>query len=435
MRAAKGESMRIAVIGAGQVGTTLGRGWANAGHEVVYGVREPSASAPHAGAKVDSVRGAVAAGDVVTLVTPWAAVPDALRAAGDFGGKPLLDVTNPVGPGLTLAMGHTTSGAEEVARLATNARVVKAFNSTGFEIMANPVFGARRALMPVAGDDPTAVQIATTLASDLGFEGVGLKSLARARELEPLAVLWMKLAMQMGHGRGIAFVLGRRAPGDTAPTPTTSARRRVITVVGSGNIGGPLARAWVRAGHDVRVAARDTTSSEVRELAALGATPRPIAGAAEGAEVVVLAIPAGAVVETARAVGSLEGKIVVDCTNAIAKGFTLQYGHTTSSAEEVAKALPGVRVVRAFHQQGAETLENPRFGGLAATSFVAADDADARALVCDLATDVGLDAIDAGPLASARYLEPITLLWVAMAQAIGTRDFGLSLLHRAPSAR
>lgn len=364
------------------------------------------------------------------LATPWSAVPDAVRAAGDFGGKPLIDVTNPIGPGFALTLGHTGSGAEEVARLARNARVVKAFNTTGLENMANPAFGERRVVMPVAGDDPSAVDVAAKLASDIGFESVGLKGLARARELEPLAMLWIKLALQWGLGRNIAFGISRRSAGEQQAPARTSAHRRVITIVGSGNIGGALARAWIAAGHEVRVATRDAGSKEVSELVSLGAKAVAVPGAAQGADVIVFAIPAGAVVDVARSLGPLEGKIVVDCTNAIAKGFTLQYGHTTSSSEEIAKTLPGARVVRSFNQQGAEVLQNPYFGGLPATNFIAADDDDARHTVRELAGDVGLDAVEAGPLSSARYLEPITLLWVAMAQAIGTRQFGLSLLRR-----
>lgn len=422
--------MRVAVIGAGKVGMTLGRAWARAGHEIVYGVRERAASAPHEGARVDSVRGAATAGDVVALVVPWAVAGEALAEAGDLAGKPLVDVTNPIGPGFALALGHTTSGAERVAALAPSARVVKAFNTTGLENMANPAFGARRVVMPVAGDDADAVATVAKLASDIGFEPVALKALLRARELEPLALLWVDLAMRLGHGRNIAFGLARREPGDRAPAARTASARRRIAIVGSGNIGGALARAWLRAGHDVRIATRDASAKDVAELVALGATTAPIEDGARDRDVVVFAIPAGAVVDVAKAMGGLAGKIVVDCTNAIAKGFTLQFGHTTSSAEELAKALPAAKVVRAFNQQGAEVLQNPVFGGVRATTFVASDDEDARGVIVDLATDAGLDAVPTGPLASSRLLEPITLLWVAMAQALGTREIAITLLRR-----
>jgi predicted dinucleotide-binding enzyme len=126
--------MRVGIIGAGQVGTTLGKGWVKAGHRVVYGVREPGAAPPHEGAEVDSVSGAAPAADVVARTAPWAAMSDALTAAGDLRGKPLLDVTNPIGPGFALALGHTTSGAERVAslaRLRSSVRETSAVRSRG----------------------------------------------------------------------------------------------------------------------------------------------------------------------------------------------------------------------------------------------------------------------------------------------------------------
>ncbi len=421
--------MRIAVIGAGNVGTTLGSGWAAAGHEVSYGVRDASRGAPHAGATMRSVSEAVREGDVAVLATSWEAAPAALEAAGDFAGKPLIDVTNPIGAGFKLTHGHDTSGGEQVASLARNARVVKAFNCTGLENMKNPRYGEHRAVMPVAGDDASANAMAATLAGDLGFDPVVLDSLRHARELEPLALLWISLAMPWGHGRDIAFGLAKRT-GAEVRVDRPAAQSRALTVVGGGSIGGALTRAWMAAGHRVRVAARDGAAPESQALRAVGAEIVPLRGSAEGADAVVFAIPAGAVVDAAAEMGALAGKVVVDCSNAIGKGFTLQYGHTTSSAEELAKRLPGARIVRAFNQQGAETLVNPTFGNLRAASFVAADDAEARSLVKGLATDVGLDAIEAGPLDSSRYLEPMTTLWIAMARARGTRELGLTLLRR-----
>ncbi len=422
--------MRIAIIGAGPVGAGLGNSWARSGHEITYGVRSP---ASHPGLKAASVRDAVAGAELAVLATPWAAVGEALASAGDFAGRVLVDVTNPIGPGFALAVGHTTSGAEQVAALARGARVVKAFNTTGLENMANPRYGSRRLVMPVAGDDHDAVAATMALAADLGFEGVALPSLARARELEPLALLWIKLALQWGLGREIGFAIARRAGADRAHRKITETPRS-IAIVGTGNIGGALARGWLAAGHRVALAVRDADAAEVKELTALGARAVPVAGSAAGADVVVFAVPAGAVASIAPTLGSLDGKIVVDCTNAIGKGFTLQYGHTTSSSEELAKALPKARVVRSFNQQGAEILVDPMFDGLPATNFVASDDADARAVVAGLARDLGLDAVEAGPLASSRLLEPITILWVAMAKAIGSRELGLCVLRRQPAA-
>jgi 8-hydroxy-5-deazaflavin:NADPH oxidoreductase len=209
--------MNIAVIGAGRVGGTLGRRAGTAGHAVTFGVRTPADRSHDAlrddGLQVTGVRDAVVASQVVILATPWAAVPDALSAAGDFGGRVLIDATNPIAPGFVLAHGHTDSGAEQIARWAPSARVVKAFNSTGVENMANPSYGDRRALMLVCGDDVDARSGVRGLAEEIGFEAIDIGPLARARLLEPMALAWITLAGPLGHGRDIAFGLLRRRDG------------------------------------------------------------------------------------------------------------------------------------------------------------------------------------------------------------------------------
>src|SRR5262245_2861629 len=115
-----------------------------------------------------------------------------------------------------------------------------------------------------------------------------------------------------------------------------------IAIIGSGNIGGGLARAWVMRGHQITFGARDPAGAELaQECAAIGARAATVKAAIEGAEVVVLAIPAKAIDDVIAAAGSLAGKIVIDCTNSVAPGMQLVYGHTTSAAEELAKKLPG----------------------------------------------------------------------------------------------
>lgn len=205
--------MRVGVIGAGKVGQTLGRGLAAAHHEITYGVRDPRADKYHslrgAGA-LATVRGAVEWAEVVLLTTPWAAAEAALEAAGDFAGRPLLDATNPIGPGFALTHGHTDSGGEQVARWAKGARVVKVFNTTGVENMADPTYGDRRAAMCLCGDDEDACQVAASLAEDLGFEPLFAGPLENARLLEPAALLWIDLALRRGQGRNFAFGVLRR---------------------------------------------------------------------------------------------------------------------------------------------------------------------------------------------------------------------------------
>jgi predicted dinucleotide-binding enzyme len=210
--------MRIGIIGAGNVGGALGKGWARAGHQVVFGVRDARADkvqkvvreAP--GGRAASVQEAAAHGEVIVLTTPWGeATQAALRAAGDLRGKALLDCTNPLKPDLSgLALGHTTSAAEQVAAWAPGARVVKIFNTTGANNMEAPDYDGLAATMFYAGDDQDAKTMAGMLASDLGFEPVDAGPLANARLLEHLAMLWIYLAYPGGLGREIAFKLLRR---------------------------------------------------------------------------------------------------------------------------------------------------------------------------------------------------------------------------------
>src|SRR5262245_23088418 len=147
--------MRIAIIGAGNVGGTLGAAWAKRGHDVFFGVRDPADAKlkellGRVGAKARAARvgDAVAPAEVVALTVPWPAAQDALRAAGDLVGKILLDCTNPLTPDLSgLTVGHTTSGAEQVAAWAAGARVVKIFNATGYPNMETPEYGEGRSMM------------------------------------------------------------------------------------------------------------------------------------------------------------------------------------------------------------------------------------------------------------------------------------------------
>ncbi len=210
--------MKIAIIGAGNVGGTLGTAWAAKGHDVVFGVRDPrdtrvQALVKAAGdrARAASVQEAAAACDLVVLATPWDATQDAIKSAGPLAGKILVDATNPLEPDLSgLALGHHTSAGEEVARRAPGAKVVKAFNTIGAQHMANPRFGSQRASLFLCGDDAGAKKTVAGLAEALGFEAVDAGPLAQARLLEPLAMLWISLAYAQGQGTDIAFKLLRK---------------------------------------------------------------------------------------------------------------------------------------------------------------------------------------------------------------------------------
>jgi len=208
--------MRIGIIGAGNVGGTLGRGWARAGHEVTFGVRnvaDPKTAEllKDSTAKAASVAEAAAFGEVVVFATPWEATQDAVKSAGDLAGKIVLDTTNPLAPNLSgLTHGFETSAGERVASWASGAKVVKIVNTPGANNMADPDFNGTAASMFYCGDDAGAKAAAARLASDLGFDPVDAGNLEQARLLEPLALLWIRLAYVQKQGRDIAFKLMKR---------------------------------------------------------------------------------------------------------------------------------------------------------------------------------------------------------------------------------
>jgi 8-hydroxy-5-deazaflavin:NADPH oxidoreductase len=203
-----------------------------------------------------------------------------------------------------------------------------------------------------------------------------------------------------------------------------------IAIIGSGNIGGGLARAWRKRGHVVTFGARNVDDAELRALCEeIGARAASVRDAVTGAEVVVLAMPAK-VVDDVAAAADFKGKLVIDCTNNVGPGMTLVHGHTTSWAEQVATKLPGAKVFKSFNAQGAENLANPVYGDQRATNFFCGDDPEAKAIVRQLVEDVGFDAVDAGNLQAARLLEPLMLLWIHASKTVGSRDIAFKLLRR-----
>ena len=210
--------MKIAVIGSGNVGGTLGTRWAGGGHTVTFSSRHPDSPeirqlVARAGgnARAASVAEAAAASDVVLIATPWRATRQGIESAGSLTGKILIDATNPLSAGLDgLELGNTSSGGEQVASWAPGAKVVKAFNTIGFNVMANPRFGDRAALLFYCGDHADAKRVVHQLGAELGFDPHDAGPLRQARLLEPFALLWISLAMVHGYGREIAFQLLRR---------------------------------------------------------------------------------------------------------------------------------------------------------------------------------------------------------------------------------
>ena len=196
--------MNIGIIGTGNMGGTIGKGWAAAGHKVLFGSRDPKKGAELAksagpNATSGTYQEAVAFGEVVLLATPWHSTQQAIKAAGSFNGKILIDCTNPLLQDFSgLAVGYNTSSGEMVAEWANGARVVKAFNSIGSAHIANPKFGGQSADGYYCGDDEASKKVAAQLIKDLHLDPVDCGPLKNARLLEPLAFLWVYLAFNKG---------------------------------------------------------------------------------------------------------------------------------------------------------------------------------------------------------------------------------------------
>ncbi len=205
--------MNIGIIGSGNVGGTLGARWAATGHTVLFASRNPDSEemrglVARAGGGARAVTAAEAASqsDVVLLATPWPATREIVSSLGSLAGKVLIDATNPLLPRLAgLEYGTVTSGGEQVAAWAPGAHVVKAFNTVGYNVMANPSFGGAPAVMFYCGDDTVAKETVRALAGELGFDPRDAGPLTQARLLEPFALLWISLAMVHGYGREIGF--------------------------------------------------------------------------------------------------------------------------------------------------------------------------------------------------------------------------------------
>ncbi len=189
-----------------------------------------------------------------------------------------------------------------------------------------------------------------------------------------------------------------------------------IAIIGKGNVGSALEAGLIRNGHEVRAVGRD---------------PAAIREAGEFADFVILAVPFSEIDNAVRELGSsLSGKIVVDATNALTPEYELAVGFSTSGAEELQKKLPDSKVVKAFNTAFASTMATGRIGDEQLAGLVAADDADAKSAVLDLVQRLGFDPIDAGPLASARLLEPLAVLNIKLGfvQGYGPNS-GFRLVH------
>lgn len=208
-----------------------------------------------------------------------------------------------------------------------------------------------------------------------------------------------------------------------------------IGILGSGKVGKALG-AWAsERGQKVAFCSRtEAHAQEAARAAGNGAEALPLAGLIGRCDMLLLTLPFGEIEPTlAPFQSTLAGSILVDVTNPITpdhRGLTI--GHTDSGAETLARAFPGAKVVKAFNAIFAEVYAARRvsLGGHAISTFYAGDDAEAKGRVRELLELLGFDAVDAGPLRNARYLEPLSLLNIHLGRELGFgTQIGFALLR------
>jgi hypothetical protein len=210
--------MEIGILGAGMVGGALTKALAKRGHSVLVSASDPAspklkALVAEAGSAARAATNEEAAKcDIVILATPWGATKKVLKSL-DLSGRIVLDATNPIAADFSgLERGFDDSGGESVARWAKGARVVKALNQIGADLMDAPKVKAGRPVMFIAGDDADAKAIVASLVESLGFDVDDCGGLQMSRHLEPLAWLWINRAMRQNRGRNFALVLSSATP-------------------------------------------------------------------------------------------------------------------------------------------------------------------------------------------------------------------------------
>jgi len=206
-----------------------------------------------------------------------------------------------------------------------------------------------------------------------------------------------------------------------------------VAIIGPGSIGKALAKRLSSAGHDIRLSfSRDegklrATAAELRVGFGL---PEQVA---RWADVVALATPWPALETVVDALGDLSGKVVWDNTNAVAPDLsTLLIGTTTSVGEEVQRRMPGAHVVKCI-PTFAELLDaaDPRLNGIPVTSYVAGNDAAAKAAVSRLLVDLPTVPVDVGDITASRLIEPMLLLLVQLAYRRGMGPMiSFNLVHQ-----
>jgi 8-hydroxy-5-deazaflavin:NADPH oxidoreductase len=212
--------MRIGILGSGLMGAKLGTIFVRAGHDVVFSyardakklerLARDSGGAARAGTPADAARDA----EALLLAVHWSRVDDVLGQSGDLSGKVVVTCSMPMNADDTeLVVAHTSSGAEELARKAPDARIVSAFNTVPSEVLFSVFESAGRGDRPslmYCGDDAAAKETAAVLIRDVGFDPLDLGPLRMARYTEPFTMIIARLAYETAGGPALAYRFEKR---------------------------------------------------------------------------------------------------------------------------------------------------------------------------------------------------------------------------------
>jgi NADPH-dependent F420 reductase len=202
--------MTIAIIGTGKMGAGIARLLASKGEKVAIGSRDPANAAKlaaevGAGAEGGGITAAAKLADVVILAVPYTAAAETIREAGGFPGKILVDISNPITSDFkALTVGHTTSAAEEIQKLAPQAKVVKAFNTIFAQLLSAEARKGRTVQVFVAGDDAAAKKVVSDIIAKGEFDAVESGPLSNSRYLEPVGEINIHFGFFLGWGTSAA---------------------------------------------------------------------------------------------------------------------------------------------------------------------------------------------------------------------------------------
>ena len=212
-RKRKGRKMKITIIGAGNVGGVLALGWTKAGHEVTIGARNPSSEkikkviSQNPNIKVKSIKEAAKQSEIILIASNPNSVEEISKQLGDVKDKIIIDAMNSISSKPTGFL----NTFEALKALTNCENIVKCFNSTGFENMANPKYSNTGADMFVAGNSNKGKQISVVLAKEIGFaECYDFGGDEKVALLEQFALVWINLSIFQKYGRNIAFKVMKR---------------------------------------------------------------------------------------------------------------------------------------------------------------------------------------------------------------------------------